>query len=32
MSDFTIAQLSDIIYPVGCYYETSDSAFNPNTE
>ena len=25
-----ISQLSDIIYPVGCYYETSDTSFNPN--
>ncbi len=31
IAQLTVAQLSDIIYPVGCYYETSDSNFNPQT-
>lgn len=29
-SSFTSAIL-DVFYPVGCYFETSDSTFNPNT-
>ena len=30
-ASLSITQLSDIVYPVGCYYETSDSTFDPNT-
>ena len=29
---YTKAQMIDMFYPVGSYYETSDSTFDPNTE
>ena len=29
---FSINNLLDIFYPVGTYYETSNSNFNPNEE
>ena len=31
VTERSIKQLIDIIYPVGTYYETTDSTFNPNT-
>lgn len=27
-----LAHMIDVIYPVGCYFETSDTTFNPNTD
>lgn len=31
-SNINIADFLDIFYPVGCYFETSNANFNPNTE
>ena len=31
VTERSIKQLIDIIYPVGTYYETTDATFNPNT-
>ena len=30
LNETSVAALSDALYPIGSYYETSDTSFNPN--